>query len=219
MGEQVRGAAPEAKVILWARDETEMEVFEPGSAVPRRVATAIPDALLASSTCQQRQKGSDMPNVPDPWGLRRGDPRQVEADRGGGDVHRQPLSGSHRAARSTRPCGSRTGRSSRGSTAIPRTPTTGRSWRARTSHTPSTATSRTAAACAGSCASARAKALRRAQAALPAATDDSVAPFRALAQGNVDGDISVELTEETAADKADKTDATYKLVVTSGLRA
>ena len=56
----------------------------------------------------------------------------------------------------------------------------------------------------------------RAQAALPAATDDSVAPFRALAQGNVDGDISVELTEETATDKADKSDATYKLVVTSG---
>jgi hypothetical protein len=34
-------------VILWARDETEMEVFEPGSAAPRRVATAVPDALLS----------------------------------------------------------------------------------------------------------------------------------------------------------------------------
>ena len=42
LGEQVRAAAPEAKVILWARDETEMEVFEPGSAAPRRVATAVP---------------------------------------------------------------------------------------------------------------------------------------------------------------------------------
>lgn len=46
LGEQVRGAAPEVTVILWARDETEMEVFEPGSAEPRRVATAVPHALL-----------------------------------------------------------------------------------------------------------------------------------------------------------------------------
>jgi hypothetical protein len=47
LGEQVRVAAPEVTVILWARDETEMEVFEPGSAAPRRVATAVPDALLS----------------------------------------------------------------------------------------------------------------------------------------------------------------------------
>ena len=47
LGEQVRNAAPEVTVILWARDETEMEVFEPGSAAPRRVATAVPDALLS----------------------------------------------------------------------------------------------------------------------------------------------------------------------------
>jgi DNA-binding NarL/FixJ family response regulator len=46
LGEQIRGAAPEVTVILWARDETEMEVFEPGSAAPRRVATAVPHALL-----------------------------------------------------------------------------------------------------------------------------------------------------------------------------
>jgi DNA-binding NarL/FixJ family response regulator len=47
LGEQVRATAPEVTVILWARDETEMEVFEPGSAAPRRVATAVPDALLS----------------------------------------------------------------------------------------------------------------------------------------------------------------------------
>jgi DNA-binding NarL/FixJ family response regulator len=46
LGEQVRGAAPEVTVILWARDETEMEVFEAGSSAPRRVATAVPHALL-----------------------------------------------------------------------------------------------------------------------------------------------------------------------------
>lgn len=57
LGEQVRGAAPEVTVILWARDETEMEVFEPGSAAPRRVATAVPDALLRElsvSTTKER---------------------------------------------------------------------------------------------------------------------------------------------------------------------
>jgi DNA-binding NarL/FixJ family response regulator len=57
LGEQVRGAAPEVTVILWARDETEMEVFEPGSAAPRRVATAVPHALLRElsvSTTKER---------------------------------------------------------------------------------------------------------------------------------------------------------------------
>jgi DNA-binding NarL/FixJ family response regulator len=46
LGEQVRAAAPGVTVILWARDETELEVLEPGSSAPRRVATAVPDALL-----------------------------------------------------------------------------------------------------------------------------------------------------------------------------
>jgi DNA-binding NarL/FixJ family response regulator len=46
LGKQVRGAAPTVTVILWARDETEMEVLEPGTAAPRRVATGVPDALL-----------------------------------------------------------------------------------------------------------------------------------------------------------------------------
>jgi phage tail sheath protein FI len=58
----------------------------------------------------------------------------------------------------------------------------------------------------------------RAQAALPAATDDNVEAYRAVAKGTGDGDISVELSEETApGDKGDKaTEPTYKLVVTSG---
>ena len=47
LGEQVRAAAPNAKVILWARDETEMEVFDPGSSTPRRIRTAVSEALLA----------------------------------------------------------------------------------------------------------------------------------------------------------------------------
>jgi phage tail sheath protein FI len=58
----------------------------------------------------------------------------------------------------------------------------------------------------------------RAQAALPAATDDNVEAYRALAKGNTDSEITVELTEETGpGDKGDKgTEPTYKLVVTSG---
>lgn len=50
LGEQVRAAAPNAKVILWARDETEMQVFEPGSARPRRVGSGVRDALLNELT-------------------------------------------------------------------------------------------------------------------------------------------------------------------------
>ncbi|HKG10703.1 MAG TPA: phage tail sheath subtilisin-like domain-containing protein [Gaiellaceae bacterium] len=54
----------------------------------------------------------------------------------------------------------------------------------------------------------------RAQAALPAAGDTSVEAYRALAKGNADGEISIELTEEPTG--GDKADSTYKLVVTSG---
>jgi DNA-binding NarL/FixJ family response regulator len=45
LGEQVRAAAPDTKVILWARDETEMEVFDPGSSAPRRIRSAGSGAL------------------------------------------------------------------------------------------------------------------------------------------------------------------------------
>ena len=45
LGEQVRAAAPDTKVILWARDETEMEVFDPGASSPRRIRTSVSGAL------------------------------------------------------------------------------------------------------------------------------------------------------------------------------
>ena len=45
LGEQVRAASPDTKVILWARDETEMEVFDPGSSSPRRIRTSVSGAL------------------------------------------------------------------------------------------------------------------------------------------------------------------------------
>jgi DNA-binding NarL/FixJ family response regulator len=47
LGDQVRAAAPQAKLILWARDESEMAVFDPGSPRPRRVCTGVPEALLS----------------------------------------------------------------------------------------------------------------------------------------------------------------------------
>jgi hypothetical protein len=43
---QIQRAAPEAKVIVWERDETAIEIFEPGSAIPRRVDKEVRDALL-----------------------------------------------------------------------------------------------------------------------------------------------------------------------------
>lgn len=43
---QIRAVAPDAKVIVWERDETAMEIFEPGSATPRRVDKEVRDALL-----------------------------------------------------------------------------------------------------------------------------------------------------------------------------
>jgi DNA-binding NarL/FixJ family response regulator len=46
LNERVRVAVPRAKVILWPRDETEMQVFDPGSSSPRRVAVSASQALL-----------------------------------------------------------------------------------------------------------------------------------------------------------------------------
>jgi DNA-binding NarL/FixJ family response regulator len=47
LGERVRAVAPGAKVILMARDESEMRVFDPGSTRPRRIVAAGPDALVS----------------------------------------------------------------------------------------------------------------------------------------------------------------------------
>lgn len=44
---KIRAAAPAAKVILWDRDETAIEIFEPGSTTPRRVDTEVRAALLS----------------------------------------------------------------------------------------------------------------------------------------------------------------------------
>ena len=45
LGDRVRTASPETKVILWARDEDAMEVLDPGSTTPRRFFAAVPEEL------------------------------------------------------------------------------------------------------------------------------------------------------------------------------
>lgn len=58
IGSLVRAAAPGAKVILWSRDETEMEVYDPGSTAPR-ITTAEPDALLNELKSRQTAREGD----------------------------------------------------------------------------------------------------------------------------------------------------------------
>ena len=45
LGQRVREVAPDTKVILWARDETVMEVLDPDAADFRRVEEGLPDQL------------------------------------------------------------------------------------------------------------------------------------------------------------------------------
>ena len=45
LGDRVRTASPETKVILWARDEDAMEVLDPGATTPRRFFAAVPEEL------------------------------------------------------------------------------------------------------------------------------------------------------------------------------
>jgi CheY-like chemotaxis protein len=45
LGDRVRRASPQTTVILWARDEDAMEVFDPGSPTPRRFHRELPEEL------------------------------------------------------------------------------------------------------------------------------------------------------------------------------
>jgi DNA-binding NarL/FixJ family response regulator len=47
LGEDVRAVAPQAKVILLANDESRMEILGPDGSEPRRIDTAVSDALLS----------------------------------------------------------------------------------------------------------------------------------------------------------------------------
>ena len=55
--ERLAAVVPQAKVILWARDETEIQVFDPGSSAPRRIRTAISDALLSELAVGNAKEG------------------------------------------------------------------------------------------------------------------------------------------------------------------
>ena len=62
LGDRVRVAAPGAKLILWPRDETEMQVFDPGSSAPRRIVASASDALLRELHTRSigQREGSEM---------------------------------------------------------------------------------------------------------------------------------------------------------------
>ena len=50
LGQQIQDVAPLAKVILWARDETVMEVLDPSSGHPRLVAITASGELRSELT-------------------------------------------------------------------------------------------------------------------------------------------------------------------------
>jgi DNA-binding NarL/FixJ family response regulator len=59
LSERVRNVVPETKVILWTRDETAMQVFDPGSDKPRRIQSGTPEALLGELSPDQRLRGEE----------------------------------------------------------------------------------------------------------------------------------------------------------------
>jgi DNA-binding NarL/FixJ family response regulator len=56
LGEQIQDALPGVKVILWARDETVMEVLESVSRTPRLVALTVPEGLRDELSSRHRQR-------------------------------------------------------------------------------------------------------------------------------------------------------------------
>ena len=44
---ELRAAAPAAKLVVWARDESGIEVFDAGAEKPRQIASAVPEALVS----------------------------------------------------------------------------------------------------------------------------------------------------------------------------
>lgn len=54
-----QAAAPEAKLILWARDESEMHVYDAGRSIPRRVSAGTAGALLSELETGERRREGD----------------------------------------------------------------------------------------------------------------------------------------------------------------
>jgi DNA-binding NarL/FixJ family response regulator len=47
LSDRVRAAAPDATVVIWARDEDVMEIVDPGASEPRRVFEPKPEELCS----------------------------------------------------------------------------------------------------------------------------------------------------------------------------
>jgi DNA-binding NarL/FixJ family response regulator len=43
---EVRAAAPDAKLVLWGRGKSGIQVFDAGASEPRQIASAAPEALV-----------------------------------------------------------------------------------------------------------------------------------------------------------------------------
>lgn len=54
-----QAAAPGAKLILWARDESEMHVYDAGRSIPRRVSAGTAGALLSELETGDRRREGD----------------------------------------------------------------------------------------------------------------------------------------------------------------
>jgi DNA-binding NarL/FixJ family response regulator len=44
--QEVRRAAPDAKLVLWARGQSAIQVFDAGATAPRQLTSATPEALV-----------------------------------------------------------------------------------------------------------------------------------------------------------------------------
>jgi hypothetical protein len=53
---RAQAAAPAAKLILWARDESEMQIYDAGRTIPRRVSAGTAGALLSELENDQRRR-------------------------------------------------------------------------------------------------------------------------------------------------------------------
>jgi DNA-binding NarL/FixJ family response regulator len=57
LGERIQRLAPRTKVILWARDETVMEVLESVSRTTRLVAISVPEGLRNELSSSRHRDG------------------------------------------------------------------------------------------------------------------------------------------------------------------
>jgi DNA-binding NarL/FixJ family response regulator len=55
--QEIRAAAPDAKLVLWARDQSAIQVFDAGVAAPRQIASAAPEALVKELAIRPGPRG------------------------------------------------------------------------------------------------------------------------------------------------------------------